>query len=44
VEPEAVFSILEFIGGKGVPLEAFADNAIVDRLVREGFVYKLYRK
>ncbi len=44
VEPEAVFSILEFMGKKGVPLEAFADNSIVDRLAREGFVQKLYRR
>lgn len=44
VEPEAVFSILEFMGKKGIPLEAFADNAIVDRMVREGFVERLYKK
>ncbi|TAJ82826.1 ABC transporter substrate-binding protein [bacterium] len=44
VEQEAVFSILEFMGKKGIPLETFADNSIVDRLVREGFIDKLYRK
>ena len=44
VEPEAVLTILEFIGKKGVPLETFADNSIVDRLVREGFIDKLYKK
>jgi ABC-type nitrate/sulfonate/bicarbonate transport system substrate-binding protein len=44
VEPEAVVTILEFIGKKGVPLETFADNSIVDRLVREGFIDKLYKK
>ena len=43
VEPEAIFSILEFMGKKGAPLETFADNSIVDRLAREGFIDKLYR-
>lgn len=43
VESEAIFSILEFMGKKGVPLETFADNSIVDRLVRDGFVDKLYQ-
>ncbi len=44
VEPEAVYSILEFMGKKGIPLESFADNSIVDRMVREGFIDKLYAK
>jgi len=44
VEPEALFTILEFMGKKGVPLENVADNSIVDRLVKEGFVEKLYKK
>jgi NitT/TauT family transport system substrate-binding protein len=44
VEPDAINSILEFMGKKGVPLETFADNAIVDKLVREGFIEKLYKK
>jgi hypothetical protein len=26
------------------PLETIADNSIVDRLVREGFIEKLYKK
>lgn len=43
VEPEAIFSILEFMGIKGASLETFADNSIVDRLVREGFIEKLYK-
>jgi hypothetical protein len=29
---------------KDVGLEAFADNSIVDRLVAEGFIEKLYPK
>jgi ABC-type nitrate/sulfonate/bicarbonate transport system substrate-binding protein len=44
VEPESLNSILDFMGKKGVPLETFADNSIVDKMVREGFIDKLYRK
>ena len=44
VEPESINSILDFMGKKGVPLETFADNSIVDKMVREGFIDKLYRK
>jgi len=43
-EPEAVQTILEFMGKKGVPVETFMDNTIVDRLSREGFFDKLYKK
>ena len=43
-EPEAVQTILEFMGKKGVPLNTFMDSAIVDRLSREGFFDKLYKK
>lgn len=43
-EPEAVETILEFMGKKGVPAETFQDNAIVDKLAREGFFDKLYKK
>ena len=44
VEPEAVAATLELMGKKGLPIETFADNTIVDRLVREGFVDQVYRK
>lgn len=44
VEPEALNSILDFMGKKGVPVETFADNSLVDKMVREGFVDKLYKK
>ena len=44
IEPESINSILDFMGKKGVPLETFADNSIVDKMVREGFIDKLYRK
>jgi len=43
VEPEAILSILEFMGKRDVALEKIADNSIVDRLVREAFVDKLYK-
>ena len=44
VEPEAVAATLEFMGKKGFPVENFADNSIVDRLVREGLIDQLYKK
>jgi len=44
VEPEAVAATLEFMGKKGQPVETFADNSIIDRLVKEGFVDQLYKK
>jgi NitT/TauT family transport system substrate-binding protein len=43
-EPEAVQTILEFIGKKGMPLETFMDNTIMDRLQREGFFDRIYKK
>lgn len=43
-EPEAVQTILEFIGKKGVPAETFMDNSIADKLSREGFFDRLYKK
>jgi ABC-type nitrate/sulfonate/bicarbonate transport system substrate-binding protein len=44
VEKAAVAPILEFMEQKDVPLETFADNSIVDRLVAEGYIEKLYPK
>jgi len=43
-EPEAVQTILEFMGKKGIPAETFQDNSIVEKLTREGFFDKLYKK
>src|SRR5262245_21517158 len=43
-EPEAVQTILEVMGKKGIPVETFQDNVIVEKLTREGFFDKLYRK
>jgi NitT/TauT family transport system substrate-binding protein len=44
VEPEAVAATLELMGKKGLPIESFADNSIVDKLVREGFIEQVYKK
>jgi NitT/TauT family transport system substrate-binding protein len=44
VEPDAVNSILDFMGKKGVPVETFADNTLVDKMTRDGFIDKLYKK
>ena len=44
VDPEAVSTSLEFLGKKGLPVETFADNSLIDRLVKEGFVDQLYKK
>jgi hypothetical protein len=35
---------MEFMGKKPIALETIADNSIVDRLAREGFVDKLYKR
>jgi ABC-type nitrate/sulfonate/bicarbonate transport system substrate-binding protein len=43
-EPEAVQTILDFMGKKNIPLQTFMDTAIVDKLSREGFFDKLYKK
>lgn len=44
VEAEAIAPIVEFMGKKPIAVETIADNSIIDRLVREGFVDKLYSK
>jgi ABC-type nitrate/sulfonate/bicarbonate transport system substrate-binding protein len=43
-EPEAVQTILEFMGKRGIAVETFQDNSIVEKLTREGFFDKLYKK
>ena len=43
-EREGLLTILDFEGKKGVPIETFVDSSITDRLVREGFVDRLYKK
>ena len=44
VEADAIAPIVEFMGKKPIAVETIADNSIVDRLVREGFVDRLYAK
>jgi len=44
VEADAIAPIVEFMGKKPIPMATIADNSILDRLVREGFVDKLYAK
>ncbi len=44
VEAEALSTTLDFMGKKGLPIETFADNSIVDRLVHEGFIDQVYKK
>jgi ABC-type nitrate/sulfonate/bicarbonate transport system substrate-binding protein len=43
-EPEAVQTILEFMGKKGMAVETFQDNSVVDKLTREGFFDKIFKK
>lgn len=43
-DPEAVQTILEFMGKKGIPLDTFMDSTIIERLSREGFFDRLYKK
>jgi NitT/TauT family transport system substrate-binding protein len=44
VEQEAIAPIVEFMGKKPIAVEAIADNSIIDKLVGEGFIDRLYRK
>jgi hypothetical protein len=44
VEQEAIAPIVEFMGKKPIAVEAIADNRIIDKLVAEGFIDRLYRK
>jgi hypothetical protein len=44
VEPEAIAPIVEFMSKKPIAVETIAGNSIVDRLVRAGFIEKLFRK
>lgn len=43
-DPEAVQTILEFMGKKGIPLDTFMDSTIIEKLTREGFFDRLYKK
>jgi NitT/TauT family transport system substrate-binding protein len=43
VESNAIAPIVEFMGKKPIPVDTVADNSIIDRLVREGFIDKLFK-
>jgi ABC-type nitrate/sulfonate/bicarbonate transport system substrate-binding protein len=42
LDAEALAPIVEFMGKKAVPVETIADNNIVNRLERDGWIEKLY--
>jgi len=44
LDAEALAPIVEFMGKKPIPVETVADNSIVNRLEREGFIDRLYGK
>ena len=44
LDAEALAPIVEFMGKKPMPVETIADNSIVNRLERDGFIVKLYSK
>ena len=43
VDPAAVDTVLEMVGSKGASKSSLYDNAIVDRLARDGFIDRLYK-
>lgn len=43
VDPAAVDTVLEMVGQKSAPKAQLFDNSIVDRLVQDGFIDKLYK-
>jgi ABC-type nitrate/sulfonate/bicarbonate transport system substrate-binding protein len=44
MDAEALAPIVEFMGKKPIPVESIADNSVVNRLERDGFIDKLYGK
>jgi len=44
LDAEALAPIVEFMGKKPIPVETVADNSIIDRLERDGFIDRLYGK
>src|SRR5262245_40964666 len=43
VDPAAVDTVLEMVGAKGATKAKLFDNSVVDRMVHEGFIDKLYQ-
>lgn len=44
VDPAVIQTVLNWEGKPQMPVTDFYDNAIVDKLVKEGFVERLYKK
>jgi NitT/TauT family transport system substrate-binding protein len=44
VNPSVIQTVLDWAGRSDVPVQNFFDNAIVDRLEKEGFIDRLYRE
>jgi hypothetical protein len=43
VEPAVIQTVLNWEGKGEIPVTEFFDNSIVDRIIKEGFVDKLYK-
>ena len=43
VEPAAIDTVLEMVGSKDAAKAKLYDNSVVDRLVQEGLVDRLYK-
>jgi ABC-type nitrate/sulfonate/bicarbonate transport system substrate-binding protein len=43
VDPAAVDTVLEMVGSSGAAKAKLFDNSVVDRLVQQGFIDKLYK-
>jgi hypothetical protein len=43
IEPAAIDTVLEMVGAKDYSMAKLIDNSIVERLVQEGLIDKLYK-
>jgi hypothetical protein len=43
VEPAVIQTVLNWEGKGELPVNDFFDNAVIDRIIKEGFVEKLYK-
>jgi hypothetical protein len=43
VKQKAIAPIVEFMGKKAVRVETIADNTMIDKLVRKGFIDQFYK-
>jgi NitT/TauT family transport system substrate-binding protein len=44
VEPAVIKTVLDWVGKGSIPVEGFFDNRIMDQLIRERFIDRLYKK